>query len=162
MVRPRRDGRPSAEPDRRKLSNFVVNSLKPRHGLPYAVWDTTVRGFAIVVHGSGRKVWKVVYSRQGRPRWYHIGDASSISLSEAKKMAATILLRVSTGEDPQAERKAARTAGTFSDLADSYRNHSQKKNKSWMQADFLSRNTCCRSGPNYLRPTYPGRTSGPR
>lgn len=138
MVRPRRDGRPSAMPDRRKLTPFTVNNLMPR-SRPYTVWDETLRGFAVVVHVSGRKSWKAVYSRRGRPRWYHVGDASAIGLSDARKEAATILLRVARGEDPQAERRAERGAGTFADLADRYLVYSKKKNKSWQHADDLVR-----------------------
>src|SRR6476620_12324239 len=139
MVRPRRDGMPSAVPDRRKLSIFTVNSLKPNPNNPYTVWDTTMRGFAVTIHSSGRKSWKFIYSRQGRPRGYHLGDASSIGLSDARRLAAAIMLRVHQGQDPQAERRAERTAGTFSDLADRYRKYAERKNKSWRSADFLVR-----------------------
>ncbi|MCK1755857.1 integrase arm-type DNA-binding domain-containing protein [Bradyrhizobium sp. 137] len=139
MARPRSDGSPAAAPDKRKLSNFVINSLKPR-AKPYTVWDTSMRGFALVVHASGRKVWKAIYSRRGRPRWYHIGDASVISLADARQLAGTILLRASKGEDPQAERKAERLSGTFEELAAKYRDyaeHKKKRNKSWEQPDYL-------------------------
>jgi hypothetical protein len=135
MARPRRDGRPSKLPDRRKLSKTIIKALKPR-GVPYTVWDLTTRGLVIRVH-SGRKTWKVVYSRNGRPRWYHIGDVSTIQLNEARTLACRIMLRVGAGEDPQAERRAERGAGTFEDLATRHANHAKKKNKSWEQAVAL-------------------------
>jgi hypothetical protein len=86
MARPRRDGRPSTTPDKRKLSKTIIKALKPR-GSPYTVWDTTTRGLVIRVH-SRRMTWKVVYSRHGRPRWYHIGDVSTIKLPECCAEAA--------------------------------------------------------------------------
>jgi integrase len=147
MVRPRQDGLPSAKPDRRKLSNFVVNSLKPKEQ-PYAVWDTELRGFAVMVLCSSRKSWKVVYSRNARKRWYHLGDASAVGLSDARKLAATILLRVAQGEDPQANRAAERGSGTFKDLAERYRQYAERRNKSWRQADWLVR--------TYLLPRWGG------
>jgi integrase len=82
--------------------------------------------------------WKVVYSRNGRPRWYHIGDVSTIKLNEARTMACRIMLRVGAGEDPQAERRAERGAGTFEDLAARHANYAKKKgNKSWESTDAL-------------------------
>jgi integrase len=47
------------------------------------------------------------------------------------------MARVAAGEDPQAERKAERTTGTFGELAERYLVYAQKKNKSWRQADAL-------------------------
>jgi integrase len=135
MARPRRDGKPSTAPDRRKLSKTIIKALKPR-GSPYTVWDTTTRGLVIRVH-SRRMTWKVVYSRHGRPRWYHIGDASTIKLPDARTLACKIMLRVGAGEDPQAERRAERSAGTFEDLAKRYVGYAKKKNKSWEQSDAL-------------------------
>jgi integrase len=49
------------------------------------------------------------------------------------------MYRVAKGEDPQAEHKAQRISGTFQELADRYRAHAMKRNKSWRQADYLIR-----------------------
>jgi integrase len=137
MARPRRDGKPSTAPDKRKLSKTIIKGLKPRGGRPYTVWDTTTRGLVIRVHSSSM-TWKVVYSRNGRPRWYHIGNVSTIPLTDARTMACRIMLRVGAGEDPQAERRAERGAGTFEDLAARHANYAKKKgNKSWGSTDAL-------------------------
>jgi integrase len=93
----------------------------------------------ITVHPTDRRTWKVFYSRHGRPRWYTLGDASAMSLTDARREAAAILLRVYRGEDPQALRKAERGAGTFAELADRYAKYAERKNKSWKQADALVR-----------------------
>jgi integrase len=135
MARPRRDGGPSRQPDKRKLTQANVKALKPS-GSPYSVWDVTTRGLVIRVH-AGSTTWKVVYSRNGRPRWYHIGDVSSIGLADARILACKILLRVGAGEDPQAERRAERCAGTFEDLARRYVGYAKKKNKSWESTEAL-------------------------
>jgi hypothetical protein len=40
--------------------------------------------------------------------------------------------------DPEAERRAERTSGTFKELSELYvERHAKKKNKSWQQADYL-------------------------
>jgi integrase len=94
-------------------------------------------GFAIVVQPSGHTAWKAVYSHHGRPRWYHIADASKVGLADARKLAARIMLQVAEGGDPQAARRAERSANTFEELAVRYRKYSERKNKSWRQADKL-------------------------
>jgi len=47
---------------------------------------------------------------------------------------------VAKGEDPQAEKRAQRNAGTFAELAERYReDYAKRHNKSWKQADALVR-----------------------
>jgi integrase len=50
------------------------------------------------------------------------------------------MLDVIRGRDPAAEKRAARSVGTFAELAERYREeYARKKNKSWQQADYLVR-----------------------
>jgi integrase len=104
------------------------------------VWDTYQRGLVLRVQPTGQKSWKAVYSHGGRPRWYHVGDASAIGLTEARRIAAKVMLAVAEGKDPVAERMAERGAGTFAELAERYvEEYAKRKNKSWRQADALVR-----------------------
>ena len=51
------------------------------------------------------------------------------------------------GRDPAAEKRAARSAGMFAELAERYREeYAKKRNKSWRQADRLVRNYLQRWG----------------
>ena len=139
MARPRRDGTPARKPNKRTLTDAFLNSVPPQDRA-FAVWDQKQRGLAVAVQPTGRKSWKCVYAFRGRPRWYHIGDASAIGLSDARKLASRIMFQVAEGKDPAAERRAARSAGTFEELATRYRDeHAKRKNKSWKQADALVR-----------------------
>jgi integrase len=61
----------------------------------------------------------------------------AIGLAAARKLAGKIMVEVAEGKDPQADRKAERTSGTFGELVLQYRDHAMKKNKSWKQADAL-------------------------
>jgi integrase len=98
------------------------------------------RGLALQLQPSGYRSWKCIYSRHGRVRWYHLGAADAISLSDARKLAARVMFKVSEGSDPQADRKAERSKGTFGDLATQYvEQYAKKNNKSWQQADALVR-----------------------
>src|SRR5262245_17745534 len=141
---------PRAAPNKRKLTAIFLQKLKPQ-ARAFMVWDSRQRGLALRVEPTGYRAWKVVYRHHGRPRWYHLGAVDAISLADARKLAAKIMLDVITGRDPAAEKRAARGAGTFGELASRYvEEHAKKRNKSWQQADYLVR--------RYLLPAW-GRLS---
>lgn len=72
--------------------------------------------------------------------WLHLGDATAIDLVQARQLANEAMFAVARGKDPQAEKKAQRSADTFAELADRYRDEYAKKEKtSWKQADYLVR-----------------------
>jgi len=131
--RPQRDGTKARAPRKTKLTTFYIKTA-PK-GL---TWDTEQKGLALMVEPTGHKTFKVVYSFHGRARWYHLNAVNAIALSDARKMAGEIMIRVMRGEDPQAERRAQRSAGTFAELARRYVDeHAKKHNKSWKQAADL-------------------------
>jgi len=120
-----------------KLTELSIRRLAPEPR-PYVVWDTHQHGLAIRVRPTGHCAWKVIYSRQGRPRWLHLGDVSAIGLADARQLAAETMLAVARGKDPAAEKRAERGAGTFAELADRYLDeHAKKANRSWPQARAL-------------------------
>jgi integrase len=121
------------------LTELYVRKLRPE-AAAFVVWDTRQHGLAIRVQPTGAKAWKVIYSRHGRPRWLHLGDAGAIGLSDARTLAAEAMLAVARGKDPAAEKKAERSRGTFEELATQYvEQHAKKVNKSWRQGDALVR-----------------------
>jgi integrase len=129
----------ATEPNKRKLSEIFIQKLKPRPR-PFLVWDTYQRGLALAMQPTGHKSWKCIYSMHGRPRWYSIGDASAIGLSDARKLAGRVMFKVAEGKDPCADRKAERSKGTFEELATQYvEEHAKRHNRSWKQADNLVR-----------------------
>jgi integrase len=130
---------PRAAPNKRKLSAILLQRLrrKPR---PYMIWDTHQRGLALRVEPTGYKSFKLVYRHHGRPRWFHLAPVNALALADARKLAAKIMLQVIEGKDPAAEKRAARGAGTFAELADRYVAHYAKRhNKSWEQPAALVR-----------------------
>jgi integrase len=129
---------PRRPPNKIKLNQLTLKRLKPK-AAPYLVWDTLQHGLALQVQPSGNANWKVIYSRHSRKRWFHIGRADAIGLADARRLAGKIMVRVADGEDPQADRKAERTSGTFEELAARYAAYAEGKNKSWRQADKLVR-----------------------
>jgi integrase len=132
----KREKRPA---EKRQLTELSIRKAKPKDQA-YLVWDTKQRGLALRVWPTSKKSWNTIYSRHGRPRWLYLGDANAIGLSDARKLAAKAMLAVAEGNDPAAEKRAERGAGTFADLAAKYVDqHAKKTNKSWAQADALVR-----------------------
>ncbi len=127
---------PRQKPNKHQFNNLMIERLKPKDR-PFLVWDKQQHGLAIQVRPGGHLSWKCIYSRRGKPRWYSIGRVDAIGLADARKLAGKIMTRVAEGEDPQADKKAERSSGTFGELASQYRDHAKKVNKSWKQADAL-------------------------
>jgi hypothetical protein len=118
---------------------LAVAKLPPA-AKPYLIWDTYQRGLALLVQRSGYRSYKLIYRHHNRPRWLTIGAADAIGLSDARKMAAKLMLQVIEGKDPAAEKRAERGTGTFAELAQKYvEQHAKKRNKSWRRAAALVR-----------------------
>jgi integrase len=132
-------GRRRAEPNKQKLTSLTVTKLRPT-AKPYLIWDTVQRGLALLIQPSGHRSFKLIYRHHNRQRWFTIGAADAVSLADARKLAAELMLRVIKGEDPAADKRAARGTGTFADLASRYlEQHAKKRNKSWKQGDATIR-----------------------
>jgi integrase len=119
-----------------KLNDRFIGDLQPRSG-SYLVWDLVQYGLAVQVQPTGHKAFKVIYSRRGKSRWYHIANANAINVKAARKLAGEIMVEVANNKDPAADRKASRHAGTFEGLAARYAKHAATKNKSWESTDAL-------------------------
>ena len=123
-----------------RLTELAVKRLTPRAGGAFMVWDGYARGLGLKVMPTGAKSWKFLYSRHGRSRWLHLGAVGAIDLAGARALAAEAALEVARGNDPAADRAAARATGTFADLAERYREtYAKRHNRSWSQADALVR-----------------------
>src|SRR6266550_635385 len=136
MPRSRRDGTPArGKPNKRRLSDAFVKTVRPDPERVVVYWDELQRGLALAVQPSGHRAWKCVYTIRGRgARWYHLGNA--ISLADARKLASKIMYQVAEGRDPHADRLALRGRGSFEQVAKRYvEEYAKKWNKSWRQAD---------------------------
>jgi integrase len=142
MPRPRRDGTPArSEPNKRRLSEAFVKTVRSDPDRVVVHWDTLQRGLALSVQPSGHLAWKCVYSLRGRgARWYHLGDARAIGLADARRLASRIMVAVAEDGDPHADRLALRGRGSFEQVAQRYvEEYAKKRNKSWRQAEALVR-----------------------
>src|SRR5262249_56143598 len=93
MPRPRRDGSPArSTPNKRRLSDAFVKTVKPDPERVAIYWDTLQRGLALAVQPSGHRAWKCVYTIHGRgPRWYSIRHPHALSPPPPPRLAANLL-----------------------------------------------------------------------
>jgi integrase len=131
--------RPKRAPRKQRITELTVKRARPQ-SKAFLTWDTKAPNLALRTQPSGHKSWVVVYPHHGRSRWLTLGNAASIPLETVRLQAQKTMVKVSEGNDPAADRKAERGAGTFAELADKYlEQHAKKHNKSWKQADALTR-----------------------
>ena len=80
------------------------------------------RGLAVTVQPkSGKKTFTAIYFVSGFPRWYHIGAADAIGLADARKIAAGIMSRAATGEDPGGAAEGRAEQGYVREIGDAVR-----------------------------------------
>src|SRR5262249_34987679 len=117
-----------------KFTARTAATLKPIPGRRVDYFDATVAGLALRVTEDGHKSWSVHYRTNGRLRRYTIGDYPTITLEKARKEATRALRAASDGEDPAAEKKAARRGETVAELAKEYlERHAKKQKRSWRE-----------------------------
>ena len=120
-----------------KLTAKYVDDIEPPAGGPRDVPDSLVPGLYVSVKPSGVKSWCVRYRFDGDQRRYTIGRVGAIKLDVARKLARDVLLRVTEGVDPQAEKLAVRTAeisDAFPDLAKKFvMVHCKPHNRTWIE-----------------------------
>ena len=109
-----------------------IDSLRPPDKGQVDYWDTGLSGFGVRVSQGGRRSWTVMYRVGRRKRRLTLGSYPPMTLAEARKDAKAALVVAQKGGDPAHEKKVARMAETFSQLAESYIEQYAKPNKkSW-------------------------------
>jgi integrase len=100
------------------------------------VWDAEVPGFGLRVRTNGRKVFVFQYFSRGRTRRINIGDYGPLTAEAARDRARTLRQQVQDGNDPAAEREAARRAEKMSGLCERYlKQHSELHKKPGSQRE---------------------------
>jgi integrase len=104
--------------DRKRVGLTEIRKLKPGQIL----WDTAVPGFGARRQRGDAVAYFLKYrTREGRQRWHTVGrHGSPWTPDDARQEARRILGEIVQGRDPSAEKRAARSALTVSQLCDIY------------------------------------------
>jgi integrase len=113
-----------------KLTKRVIDSTKPSDHDAFQ-WDTELRGFGLRVKPTGVKSYIIQYrTMTGISRRVTIGQHGRLTPDEARRQAKIQLGRVARGDDPAAERAAARDGISFAAFAERYlSDHAATKKK---------------------------------
>jgi integrase len=83
----------------------------------HTIWDPSVPGFGIRLRSEGSRTWRIQYrTTAGQQRSESLGDVRKVDLESARKIAKQRFAQVELGQDPGAERDAARRAAAAAEL----------------------------------------------
>lgn len=103
------------------LTKRAVDALRCDAGKDRAfLWDDALAGFGVAAFPTGRKVYVAQYRKAGRSRRITIGEHGRLTPDEARSQAKVILGAVEKGNDPIAERRAARAVRTFGEVGEEF------------------------------------------
>lgn len=123
-----------------KLSGRAVPKIEPPAKGYRLVGDAEIPGFSVRVTKNGARAFVFQYLSGGRTRRLTIGTWPAWSVTAAREKAKELRRRVESGEDPQAEKTAARDALTFAEIAALYlERHASKKRSGDRDRAYLER-----------------------
>lgn len=104
-----------------KLTKRQIDALKSSHDRDVFAWDTELRGFGVRAKPSGLKTYLIQYrNAEGRTRRLVLGQHGALTPEQGRDLARQKLAAVARGEDPSAERHAARAGMTVAEICDWY------------------------------------------
>ena len=131
----------------------VMKSVCPEGKGKIEMSDSVCKGLFLEIRKSGGRTFYLRYtSRRGRQQQYRIGDATVISLAQARRHAHELKNRILLGEDPVESRKIDRQTPTFAEFIDAqYLPHVRAYKKSWQtDVSLLKNHLLPRFGRTYL------------
>lgn len=135
-----RKPRKRSEANRVAFTDRGVKAIRRPAGGRVDVWDATLPGFGLRVHASGVRTWIIRYRQGRKQRVLRLGSFPPMSLKAARKQANGRLSAVSEGHDPALEKREAREAETFGELAKLYlEKHATKKRSAKEDVRILER-----------------------
>lgn len=97
-------------------------------------YDLKVRGLAVCVLPSGKKIFLVYRKINGRPERITIGSVNDFTIEQARGKASEINGAVSKGENPASKNRLAKEEATLGKLFDVYlERHAKVHKSSWKE-----------------------------
>jgi integrase len=117
-----------------KLTKASVERLNlPQGKSEVIVFDEALPGFGIRMRAGGKRTWIAQYRVGVKQRRLTLGTVETLDPDDARKRAKDALARVQLGQDPQAEKTAARAPKvhelTLSDAVERYLTYAARKLK---------------------------------
>ena len=120
--------KPTRQQKRRILSAKTLNGLTPPPSGSVDYFDDLTPGLSLRVTANNVRTWTLFYRDQhGRQKRLTLGRLPAVSLADARELAREAQRKVAKGGDPVVEKRAAREALTFGELAEAYiENHANR------------------------------------
>ena len=106
----------------RKLA-FTAERLRDIHCPPgkVCIWTYDTKSpLALMVSAHGARVWYVYRKINGKPERIRLGNATELSIEQARRLASNAVLEIANGANPQAEKRRIRAGGTLQEVFDDY------------------------------------------
>ena len=97
-----------------------VAAARARDGTRAELRDALVRGLVLRVSASGTKSWSVQTVHRSEKVRVTLGAYPTLGLADARNKAQAVLVDLSQGRDPRAEKAIAKTNPTVADLVEEY------------------------------------------
>jgi integrase len=121
---------------RRIINDTSIRSIKPPAKGAVDYFDDLTPGLSLRVTSRDVRTWTVFYrDKNGRQKRLSLGRYPAVKLVDARELARESQRSVAKGGDPAIEKKAARAALTFGELARTYIDDYAKVNKKSWQED---------------------------
>ena len=140
------------------LTARSVEQTKPDCARRREIPDGLLPGLYLIVQPSGAKSWAVRYRQGGRPCKLTLGPVAALDLAEAREAARDALRKVARGDDPAAERKAAKAAAEqvdrdlFRNIVRDFGERHGRHNRSWPEVErMLGRDVLPRWGDRRIQ-----------
>ncbi|MBP9692240.1 MAG: tyrosine-type recombinase/integrase [Alphaproteobacteria bacterium] len=119
------------------LTKRFIESITPDPHKLSQYWDTSLKGFGVIVLPSGRCTYCIQYRNQNRVvKRLKIGVHGQVTTEEARALARKHLASVAHGEDPAQSKQQNQNLFSMQDLARDYiERHGQKKRKTSLKED---------------------------
>ena len=117
-----------------KLKKATVERLElPQGKREMIVFDEGLPGFGLRIRAGGKRTWVAQYRFGSKQRRVTLGTVNSCDADEAREQAKKVLARVQLGQDPQAEKTAARAPKpremTLGDVVERYLPYAERRLK---------------------------------
>jgi len=132
---------------------LVKTAVCPNDQTKQEITDKGCKGLILEVRQSGGKTYYLRYTNhRGKQRQYRIGNATVLTLSQARSKSKLALNQAALGQDPCEEKEQTKSVPTFADfIADQYMPYVKSYKRSWdTDVSLLKNHLLPRFGKRYM------------